>query len=69
MDPRPEQGIQEQGAQEICITGNAPGFDEPIVLWTKSNNLFSLLPVRVTCSLQDKSEETLMSKFLMHFSV
>ena len=32
MDPRPEQGIQEQGAQEICITGNAPGFDEPIVL-------------------------------------
>ena len=69
MDSRPEQRIQEQGAQEICITGNTPGFNEPIVLWTKPNNLFAILTVTVTFSLQDKSEVTLMPKFLTHFTV
>ena len=32
VDSRPEQRIQEQGVQEICITENAPRFDEPIIL-------------------------------------
>lgn len=48
---------------------NAPGFDEPTSLYTKPNSLLALLTVTLTCLLQDKCEETVISKSLTCFTL
>ena len=55
--------------RDLYNVENAPGFDEPTVLWTKPSNLLALLTVTLTCSLRDKSEETIMPISLTHFTL
>ena len=61
---KPEQHIQDPGAQEICITQrmHPDSTSLPTILGTKPNNLLALLTVTLTCSLQDKPDGTIMPK-------